>query len=58
MRQVAQEMQVGFVSMFDEFLRLERELAGDASLYADEVHLNALGDLLYSQLVYQYLNSH
>ena len=58
MLQVAQEMQVGFVSMFDEFLRLERELAGDASLYADEVHLNALGDLLYSQLVYQYLNSH
>ena len=58
MRQVAQEMGVGFVSLFDEFLRIERHLAGDASLYADEVHLNARGDMLYSQLVYQYLDAH
>lgn len=56
MRQVAEETGVGFVSLFDEFLRMERELAGSASLYADEVHLNARGDLLYSQLVYQYLD--
>jgi lysophospholipase L1-like esterase len=58
MRQVAQEMGVGFVSLFDEFLRIERHLAGNASLYADEVHLNARGDMLYSQLVYQSLNHH
>lgn len=58
MRQVAQEMSVRFVSLFDEFLRIEQHLAGDASLYADEVHLNARGDLLYSQLVYQYLDAH
>ena len=58
MRKVAQEMGVEFVSLFDEFLRIERLLAGDASLYADEVHLNARGDTLYSQLVYQYLDAH
>ena len=58
MRQVAQKMDIGFVSLFDEFLRIESDLAGDASLYADEVHLNARGDLLYSQLVYQYLDAH
>jgi lysophospholipase L1-like esterase len=58
MRQVAQEMGVGFVSLFGEFLRIERHLAVDASLYADEVHLNARGDMLYSQLVYQYLDAH
>ena len=57
MRQVAQEMAVGFVFLFHEFLRMERQLAGDASLYADEVHLNARGDMLYSQLVYQYLDA-
>ncbi len=38
------------VSLFDEFLRIERQ-------HADEVHLNAKGDLLYSNLVYQYLSS-
>lgn len=57
MRQVAQEMGVGFVPLFDEFLRIEQHLGNDASLYADEVHLSAPGDLLYSQLVYQYLDS-
>jgi lysophospholipase L1-like esterase len=57
MRHVAQEMGLGFVYLFDEFLRIESDLAGDVSLYADEVHLSALGDLLYSQLVYQYLDA-
>jgi lysophospholipase L1-like esterase len=57
MMQVAETMGVGFVSLFETFLDMEKRLEGDASLYADEVHLGALGDLLYSQLVYQYLDS-
>jgi len=57
MMQVAQETQVGFVPLFETFLRIEQHLAGDASLYADEVHLNARGDLLYSQMVYEYLDA-
>lgn len=56
MIRVAHETQVGFVPLFDTFLEIENRLAGEASLYADEVHLNARGDLLYSQLVYQYLD--
>lgn len=56
MAQVAQETSVGFVSLFEKFLEIENRLGGKASLYADEVHLNARGDLLYSQLVYQYLD--
>ena len=55
--QVAQETQVGFVPLFEKFLEIENRLAGTASLYADEVHLNASGDLLYSQIVYQFLES-
>jgi acyl-CoA thioesterase I len=55
MRQVAQKVDVGFVPLFETFLNMERRLAGEASLYADEVHLGPVGDLLYSQLVYQYL---
>jgi lysophospholipase L1-like esterase len=58
MMQVAQETQVGFVPLFEKFLEIEHRLAGTASLYADEVHLNARGDLLYSQLIYQYLDEH
>ena len=57
MKQVAQEKRVGFVALLDTMLLIEQRLAGEASLYADEVHLNARGDLLYSQLVYQYLES-
>ena len=57
MAEVAQKTRVGFVSLFEAMLRIEHRLAGEASLYADEVHLNARGDLLYSQLVYQYLDS-
>ena len=57
MRQVATTMGVGFVPLFETFLDMEQRLAGEASLYADEVHLGALGDFLYSQLVYQYLDS-
>jgi lysophospholipase L1-like esterase len=57
MRQVARETGVGFVPLFDTMLHIEHRLSGEASLYADEVHLNARGDLLYSQLVYQYLES-
>jgi lysophospholipase L1-like esterase len=57
MRQVAQQVGVGLVPLFETFLSMEYHLAGNASLYADEVHLNARGDLLYSQLVYQYLDS-
>jgi hypothetical protein len=57
MRRVAQDMGVGFVSLFDEFRRIEQALSGNGSLYADEVHLNATGDLLYSQLVFAYLGS-
>ena len=57
MTQVAHETQVGFVPLFETFLHIEHRLSGEASLYADEVHLSARGDLLYSQLVYQYLES-
>ena len=57
MRQVAHETGAGFVPLFERFLYVERRLAGKASLYADEVHLGPMGDLLYSQLVYQYLDS-
>jgi lysophospholipase L1-like esterase len=57
MMQVANDMEVGFVPLFETFLDMEQRLAGEASLYADEVHLGTLGDLLYSQLAYQYLDS-
>jgi lysophospholipase L1-like esterase len=57
MKQVAQTMNVGFVPLFDRFLAIEHRLVGETSLFADEVHLNPRGDLLYAQLVYQYLNS-
>lgn len=57
MMKVAQETPVGFVPLFETFLEIENRLAGKASLYADEVHLNARGDLLYSQIVYQYLDA-
>ena len=57
MMNVAQDMGVGFVSLFDPFLALESRLTEHTSLYADEVHLSTRGDLLYSQLVYQYLDS-
>jgi hypothetical protein len=57
MMQSAQNLGVGFVPLFDAFLAMEYRLAGEASLYADEVHLGPLGDLLYSQLVFQYLEA-
>jgi hypothetical protein len=57
MMQVAEPIGVGFVSLFETFLDMEERLKGAASLYADEVHLGALGDLLYSQMLYQYLDS-
>jgi lysophospholipase L1-like esterase len=57
MMQVASEARVGFVPLFDSLLSTEQRLARQASLYADEVHLNARGDLLYAELVYQYLDS-
>ena len=57
MWQVAKETQVGFVPLFEKFLEIENRLAGIASLYADEVHLNVRGDLLYSHIVYEYLGS-
>ena len=57
MMQVAQNMGVGIVQLFETFFDIEHRLEGEASLYADEVHLGPLGDLLYSQLVYQYLDS-
>jgi hypothetical protein len=56
MRQVAHKTRAGFVPLFETMLDIEHRLAGKASLYADEVHLNARGNLLYSQLVYQYLD--
>ena len=57
MGQVAENLRVGFVPLFEKFLEMEHRLADEASLYADEVHLAPLGDLLYSQLIYQYLDS-
>ena len=57
MRQVAQSTGAGFVPLYEKFLDIERRLAGGATLYADEVHLNARGDLLYSQLVYEDLDA-
>ena len=56
MIEVARSMGVGFVPLFEPFLDLEYRLGGKASLYADEVHLGPLGDLLYSQVVYEYLD--
>jgi lysophospholipase L1-like esterase len=56
MAQVAQNMDVGFVPLFETFLDMEQRLGGESTLYADEVHLGPLGDLLYEQLVYQYLD--
>lgn len=57
MMEVSQTLAVGFIPLFDTFLELEQRLGGAASLYADEVHLGPRGDLLYSQLVFQYLES-
>jgi hypothetical protein len=57
MRQIARRMGVGFVPRLDAFLEIEHRLAGETSLYADEVHFGPRGDLLYAQLVYQYLDS-
>jgi lysophospholipase L1-like esterase len=57
MTKVADKTGAGFVPLFETFLDMEHRLAGEASLYADNVHLGRLGDLLYSQLVYQYLDS-
>ena len=57
MMEVAQNAGVGFVPLFDAFLKMEQRLGPAASLYADEVHLGPRGDLLYSQLVFQYLES-
>lgn len=57
MRQVVHETGAGFVPLFEIFLNVEQHLQGKASLYADEVHLGLKGDLLYSQLVYRYLDS-
>lgn len=56
MRQVAQQTGAGFVQLFEPFLAMESRLGVDRSLYADEVHLGPRGDLLYSQLVYEYLD--
>jgi acyl-CoA thioesterase I len=56
MTQVSQNLGVGFVPLFETFLDMEHRLTSDASLYADEVHLSPMGDLLYSELVYQYLD--
>ena len=56
MMHVAQKMEVAFIPLFERFQDMESRLAGEASLYADEVHLGAIGDLLYSQLVYDYLD--
>jgi hypothetical protein len=57
MTQVARETGVGFVSLFESFLRIENLFSDGKSLYADEVHLNATGDLLYARLVYEYLEA-
>ena len=57
MRQVARETGAGFVPLFEMFMDVEHRLKSKASLYADEVHLGSKGDLLYSQLVYQYLDA-
>jgi lysophospholipase L1-like esterase len=57
MMRVAQHVGIGFIPLFDEFLDMKHRLAGQASLYADEVHLGSLGDLFYSQLVYEYLDA-
>ena len=57
MMEVSQNVGVGFVPLFDTFLKTEHRLRGAASLYADEVHLGPIGVLLYSQLVFQYLEA-
>src|SRR5215208_6018632 len=40
MTRVSQRMGVGFVPLFETFLEMEHRLTSEASLYADEVHLN------------------
>jgi lysophospholipase L1-like esterase len=57
MAQVAAATGVDFVPLFAALLSTQERLPADTSLYADDVHLNARGDLLYSQLVFQALDS-
>lgn len=57
MMRVARESKVDFIPLFDALLHTEQRLAHQASLYADEVHLNARGDFLYSDLIYKYIDS-
>ncbi len=58
MAQVARQTSVGFVALFEHFQRMQATMVAQSmSLYADEVHLNLLGDLLYAQLVCAYLDN-
>ena len=60
MAEVASECRVGLVRLFEPVARLERRLSAKSSpatLYADEVHLNRIGDFLYSQLVFDWLSN-
>ncbi len=57
MAQVARETGAGFVSLFEQFQLMQAAMiAQGMSLYADEVHLNLMGDLFYARLVYAHLD--
>jgi len=58
MRKIAAECDVGAVRLFQPILEVEQRLNGRtpaSTLYADEVHLNLLGDVMYSELVLDFL---
>lgn len=58
MGEIAGECGAGLVPLFRRMLDLERRLNARtpaATLYSDEVHLNAMGDLIYSQAVFNFL---
>jgi len=58
MRQIAAECDAGVVGLFQPMLEMEQRLSRREpadTLYGDEVHLNLMGDLMYSQLVLDFL---
>jgi lysophospholipase L1-like esterase len=58
LRQVATECGVEWVELYRPFLRLETKFSDRTPpqpMYADEIHLNTLGDMHYAQLVFEAL---
>ena len=60
MAEIAADCGAGFVPLYRPVFELERRLnarSSPATLYADEVHFNAMGDLFYSEAVFSFLKS-